>query len=146
MMNQTAGIGREKIFLSIISGIVLTMGFPVAGFSYAAWFALIFLLFAIRDTSVRHSFILGVFTGMVHFATLLYWLIGTMHFYGYLPWWLSVIIFIPLVFYLSLYVAVFAGLVRFFCSGSFFSLFLIPYICFYRISLGVDWLYSVRTS
>ncbi len=126
MMIQTAGLGREKIFLSIISGIALTMGFPLVGFSYAAWVALAFLLFAIRDTTVRNSLILGVLAGMVHFATLLYWLIGTMNIYGYLPLWLSVIIFIPLVFYLSLYVAVFAGMVRTFCSGSFFSLFLIP--------------------
>lgn len=125
-MIQTAGIGREKIFLSIISGIALTMGFPLVGFSYAAWFALIFLLFAIRNISVRNSFILGVLTGMVHFATLLYWLIGTMNIYGYLSLWLSGIIFILLVFYLSLYVAAFAGLVSLFCSGSFFALFLIP--------------------
>lgn len=126
MTIQTAGIGREKIFLSIISGIALTIGFPVVGFSYAAWFALVFLLFAIRNTSARNSFILGGLTGIVHFATLLYWLVGTMNIYGYLPLWLSVILFIPLVFYLSLYVAVFAGMVRVFCSGSFFTLFLIP--------------------
>ena len=126
IMIQTADIGRKKIFLSIISGIFLTMGFPVVGVSYAAWGALTFLLFAIRDVSVRDSFLLGILTGMVHFATLLYWLIGTMNIYGYLPLWLSVLLFILLVFYLSLYVAVFAGIVRFFCFGSFFSLFLIP--------------------
>jgi apolipoprotein N-acyltransferase len=126
MMMQPAGIGREKIFLSIISGVALTIGFPVVGFSYAAWFALVFLLFAIRNTSVRHSIVLGGLTGMVHFAALLYWLVETMHIYGYLPLWLSVVLFIPLVFYLSLYVAAFAGMVRVFCSGSFFTLFLIP--------------------
>ncbi len=125
-MIQTPGISRGKILLSIISGIALTIVFPVAGFSYVAWVSLIFLLFAIRDTSVRDSLILGGLSGMVHFATLLYWLVGTMNIYGYLPLWLSVIIFIPLVFYLSLYVAAFAGLVSVFCSGSFFSLFLIP--------------------
>ena len=125
-MIQTTGIGREKIFLSIVSGVALTMGFPLVGFSYAAWVALTFLLFAIRDTSVWNSFILGMLAGMVHFATLLYWLIGTINIYGYLPLWLSVIIFISLVFYLSLYVAAFAGMVGFLCSGSVFSLFLIP--------------------
>jgi apolipoprotein N-acyltransferase len=79
MTIQTAGISRGKILLSVISGIVLTIGFPVAGYSYVAWFALIFLLFAIRDTSVRDSLILGGLSGMVHFATLLYWLVGTMN-------------------------------------------------------------------
>lgn len=126
MTIQMPGPGREKIFLSIISGIALTMGFPKFGFSGAAWVAFVCLLFAVRNVSVRHGFILGLVAGMVHFATLVYWLIGTMHIYGFLPLWLSVIIFIPLVFYLALYVAVFAGLVTGFCSGSFFSLFLIP--------------------
>jgi len=125
-MIQTTGISREKILLSIISGIALTMGLPVMGFSYIAWFALIFLLFAIRDTSVRDSFVLGGLSGMAHFASMLYWLVGTMNIYGYLPLWLSVIIFIPLVLYLSLYVVAFAGMVSVFCTGSFFSVFLIP--------------------
>lgn len=123
---QGAGIGREKVVLAVISGIALTLSFPKAGISWAAWVALTFLFFAIRNVNVRNSIVLGLVTGMVHFATMVYWLIGTMHIYGYLPLWLSVIIFVPLVFYLALYVAAFAGLVTVLCSSSILLLILAP--------------------
>ncbi|MEZ4602998.1 MAG: hypothetical protein R2861_06205 [Desulfobacterales bacterium] len=35
------------------------------------------LLFAVRDVSIRDSFILGLIAGMVYFATLLCWLVRT---------------------------------------------------------------------
>ena len=126
MKTQTAGIGRGNFFLAVISGIVLTSGFPKIGFSWGAWAGLTLLLFAIRNVSVRSSILLGMLTGMVHFGTLLYWLIGTMHLYGYLPLWLSLVIFILLTFYLSFYVALFSGLVRQLRAGPVISLFLIP--------------------
>ena len=124
-MVNTAGICRENFFFAILSGIALTISFPKLGISWAAWGALTGLLFAVRDVSIRDSFILGLITGMVHFATLLYWLVRTMHVYGYLPLWLSVIIFIPLVFYLALYIAAFTGLLTA-CGRGFGALFLMP--------------------
>ncbi len=126
MTLKTAGICREKIFLAAITGILLTLSFPQPGISYAAWGALVCLLFAIRDVSARDSFFLGLAAGMVHFATLLYWLIQTMHVYGFLPLWLSGIVFMLLVFYLALYVAVFSGLLTFCRQGPFFSFMMMP--------------------
>ncbi|PIP38334.1 MAG: apolipoprotein N-acyltransferase [Desulfobacterales bacterium CG23_combo_of_CG06-09_8_20_14_all_51_8] len=123
---QSMGINRITIGLSVLSGFLLTAAFPGIGWSLAAWVALVFLLAAIRKTSVREGFILGIVTGMAHFATLLYWLVGTMHIYGFLPIWLSGLIFILLVFYLSLYVGAFAALVGYFGSGSLLSLVTIP--------------------
>lgn len=102
------GLGREKIFLSVLSGVLLTIGFPLAGVSACAWFALSFLLVALRDATPRQGLILGLAAGFVHYITLLYWLVYTMHIYGYLPLWLSVIIFIPLVLYLASYIGIFA--------------------------------------
>ena len=119
-------MNQGKIILSIVSGIALTAGFPDIGFSYAAWVAFIFLFYAMRDLTPRQGFTFGLVAGFVHFATLLYWLVGTMHIYGYLPLWLSGIIFILLAFYLALYVAVFSGLVVFFCKGPAASLIMIP--------------------
>lgn len=120
------GINRATIGLSVLSGFLMTVAFPGIGFSIAAWVALVFLLAAIRKTDVREGFVLGVAAGMAHFATLLYFLVGTMHVYGYLPLWLSGLIFILLVFYLSLYVGAFGALVGYFGSGSIVSLFIIP--------------------
>jgi len=102
------GLGREKLFLSVLSGTLLTIGFPLAGVSACAWIALSFLLVALRDATPRQGFILGLTAGFVHYITLLYWLVSTMHVYGYLPLWLSVLIFIPLVLYLASYIGVFA--------------------------------------
>lgn len=119
-------MNQNKIILAIISGIALTAGFPGIGFSYAAWVAFVFLFYAMQDLSARQSFVLGLVTGFVHFATLLYWLVGTMHVYGYLPLWLSGMVFILLVFYLALYVAVFSWLIHLFCFGPVIALILVP--------------------
>jgi len=119
-------MNQKKIILAIVSGIALTAGFPGIGFSYAAWGAFVFLFYAVRDLSPRQGFTLGLVAGFVHFATLLYWLVGTMHIYGYLPLWLSGIIFILLALYLALYLAVFSGLVVLFCTGPAVSLIMIP--------------------
>lgn len=107
------GVSREQLGLSALSGIALTAAFPPVGMSLAAWIGLGFLLMSLRDAVPRQGFLLGLVAGAVHYATLLYWLVYTMHVYGYLPVWLSVLIFIPLVLYLSLYVGAFAWGVAF---------------------------------
>jgi apolipoprotein N-acyltransferase len=121
-----ATMNQSKIILAIVSGIALTAGFPGVGFSYAAWIAFVFLFYAMQDLSARQSFVLGLVAGFVHFATLLYWLVGTMHVYGYLPIWLSTMVFLLLVFYLALYMAVFLWLVRLFCFKPLVLMILAP--------------------
>ncbi|RJP84076.1 MAG: apolipoprotein N-acyltransferase [Desulfobacteraceae bacterium] len=126
MKTLPLGLGREKLFLSVLSGVFLTAGFPLTGISLASWFALSFLLVALRDTPPRQSFFLGLAAGSVHYMTLLYWLVSTINIYGYLPLWLSVVIFIPLAFYLSLYIGVFAWLVSFAGGSPGIALVLVP--------------------
>ena len=120
------GLGREKFFLSVLSGTLLTAGFPLAGVSPSAWFALSFLIVALRDATPRQGFILGLAAGSVHYITLLYWLVSTMHVYGYLPLWLSVLIFIPLVLYLSLYIGMFSWMVAFLGFSPGIALIIVP--------------------
>ncbi|MDA8403755.1 MAG: apolipoprotein N-acyltransferase [Desulfobacteraceae bacterium] len=120
------GLGREKLFLSVLSGVMLSAGFPLAGVSFAAWFALCFLIVALRDATPRQGFVLGLLAGGVHYTSLLYWLVSTMHIYGYLPLWLSVLIFIPLVFYLSFYTGVFAWMAASFGVSLWMALIVIP--------------------
>lgn len=96
--------------LAGVTGILLTAGFPVIGMACSAWGALVFLLFAIRDTGPRKSFMLGLLAGMVHYLTLVYWLAPTMRIYGYLPLSLSLLLLILLAVYLALYSAFFAFL------------------------------------
>ncbi|HMA85126.1 MAG TPA: apolipoprotein N-acyltransferase [Desulfosalsimonadaceae bacterium] len=99
-----------KIILAVLTGGLLTAGFPEMGVAYAAWGALVFLLFAIRDAGPRKSFMLGLLAGMVHYLSLIYWLVPTMRIYGYLPVSLSLLLLILLALYLAIYPAVFAFL------------------------------------
>jgi apolipoprotein N-acyltransferase len=80
------------------------------GLAYAAWGALVFLLFAIRDAGPRKSFMLGLLAGVVHYLSLIYWLVPTMRIYGYLPVSLSLVFLVLLALYLAIYPAVFACL------------------------------------
>ena len=83
-------IGKTEIFLAVLSGILMSAAFPNIGFSWAAWFAMVPLLVAMRHQSWGNSFRLGFITGLAHYFTLMYWLVHTMRTYGYLPWYLSV--------------------------------------------------------
>jgi apolipoprotein N-acyltransferase len=112
--------------LSACSGLLLTAAFPAVGWSYTAWIALVFLLWAVRDLSVKQSFAAGFAAGLVHYLTLLYWLVHTMHTYGYLPIWLSALVLCLLAVYLALYPAVFAALVVWLRPGPIWALILFP--------------------
>ncbi|MCK4468830.1 MAG: hypothetical protein KAU60_10800, partial [Desulfobacterales bacterium] len=91
---QTQKINKLKLCLAILSGLLLTGSFPKAGISLLAWFALVPLLIALTNLSPKRGFILGLIAGLVHYLTLLYWLVYTMHTYGHLPLLLCVFILI----------------------------------------------------
>jgi apolipoprotein N-acyltransferase len=115
-----------KILLSAASGILLTISFPDAGLSWAAWFAIVPLLVAVKDVKPSQSFRLGLLSGLVHYLTLLYWLSYTMQTYGHLPVYLSVPVLFLLSFYLALYMALFSGLLALIPKGSIAYFFMIP--------------------
>lgn len=101
--------GKKNIFTAALSGLLLTGAFPKIGLSWLAWFALVPLLFAIRDQSAGMGFRLGFIAGLVHFLSLLYWLVPVMRTYGYLPAYLSVSVLFLFAAFLALFTASFAA-------------------------------------
>ncbi|MGD9412928.1 MAG: apolipoprotein N-acyltransferase, partial [Desulfobacterales bacterium] len=83
---------RTNMLLAAFSGLLLTGAFPKIGWDWLAWFALVPLLAAISNLSVGQSFRIGFITGLVHYLSLLYWVVPVMITYGYLPLYLSVAI------------------------------------------------------
>jgi len=110
-MTDTRPIDRSKLFLALLSGVLLTAAFPRTGWFWIVWAALVPLLLALRDVTVKDGFRLGWITGMVHTTGLIYWLVHTMSAYGHLPLYLSVGVLLLFSAYLSLYPALFCALI-----------------------------------
>jgi apolipoprotein N-acyltransferase len=90
-------------------GLLLTAAFPKLSLDMLVWVALVPILFFLRDLSAKKGFRIGFTAGLVHYLTLLYWLVGTMDTYGQLPFVLSVSILFCLAAYLALYFALFCA-------------------------------------
>lgn len=99
---------KSKWLPAIIGGLMLTAAFPKTGFSLLAWIALVPLLVSLRGADGGHAFRVGWVFGLVHYLTLLYWVVFTMRIYGYLPWWQCVSLLVLLAAYLSIYPGLFA--------------------------------------
>lgn len=99
---------REKIWLAVLSGLLLTGSFPKFGSCWVAWVAMIPLLLAIRNLPAGRRFRLGLLTGLVHYLTLTYWLTITMEAYGGLNVYASIGVLCLLAVYLALYVGIFS--------------------------------------
>lgn len=104
-------MSRKKILLAALSGLALTASFPPSKLDWMAWFALVPLLKSFADESPPHAFFLGFVGGLVHYLTLLYWIVPTLKNYGYLSFLTSVLILLLLCLYLALYLAVFSYLI-----------------------------------
>ncbi len=90
--------------LAIISGSLLFLAHPKAGFSFLAFFALGLVFEAIKVS--RQGFRLGFIFGFVYFWGLLYWLINVMMDFGGLPFLAAVGVLSLLAAYLALYLAI----------------------------------------
>lgn len=99
---------KTHILLAAISGLLLTASFPKIGLDWLAWIALVPLLAALADLSARESFRIGFIAGLVHYLTLLYWVVPVMRTYGYLPWYLSIAILFLFAAVLALFPAFFS--------------------------------------
>jgi len=84
---------------SLLSGLLLSAAFPRPDFAAAAWFALVPLLLVMN----RHPFRSGFATGVGFFGPVLYWLNIVMTTYGMMHPLLSVVAYMLLVAYLSLF-------------------------------------------
>ncbi len=100
---------KKNIVWAALSGVLLTCAFPKIGWDWLAWIALVPLLYALKDLSAARGFRMGFITGLVHFLSLLYWLVPVMRTYGYLPAFLSVSVLFLLAAFLALFIALFSA-------------------------------------
>ncbi len=94
-------MSRRAFLLALLSGLLLAASFPPLDIGWLAWVAFVPLLIAIDGVSSQRAFALGYLAGAAAFVPILAW----MRVFGILAW-------VLLAAYLSLYPAVFAGLVR----------------------------------
>lgn len=98
------------VWLALGSGLLLFLSFPGAvGLWPFAWVALVPLIMAVRNTGPAAAARLGLLAGMVHYVSLLYWIIIVLGKYGNLPLLVSV----PALFLLALYMS---GYLALFCT------------------------------
>ena len=96
-------------FLAAVSGILLTLAFPGPGLDWLSWIAMVPLMVTIHTMPPKQAFYIGLVAGMVHFLSLLYWIVPTIQTYGGIPLVLSFSVLLLLCFYLSLYVGLFCA-------------------------------------
>jgi len=95
----------KKIILCILSSALLLLSFPKPSLWPVAFFALIPMLFAVNKEKPVKSFILGIFTGIVAYCGILYWLVPTFSAAGE-----PKITGLAVLLLLSLYLAIYYGL------------------------------------
>ncbi len=98
--------------------------------------ALVPLLFVLRGVTARKAALCGLVCGLVHFTSLLYWIVIVLGKYGGLAWFISIPALLLLALYMSLYFALFALLARFILLAfpAAVSLWLLP-----ALWVGIDW-------
>lgn len=103
---QTSSIKSSHYLLAVLTGLLIALAFPSAGFSFLAFVALIPLLISLEGKSPWAAFRLGWLSGFTAYAGLLYWLVIVMGQYGHLPLYLAISLWLLL----SAWLAVFYGL------------------------------------
>lgn len=113
-MKITWGLNNRIVlyFPALLTGVCLTMSFPNTGLFMIAWVALIPLMISVSTQTPRQAFFSGLCAGMVHYLSLIYWLVQTLEVYGGLHWVLAYACLVLLSFYLALYLGVFCALFR----------------------------------
>jgi apolipoprotein N-acyltransferase len=103
-------VSTKKIAFAMISGLILTASFSPSPLDWLVWFALVPLLRSLHNESPTHAFLLGFIAGVVHYLTLIYWIVPTLQNYGYLNFLTSCGALLLLCLYLALYPALFSYL------------------------------------
>ena len=119
---------KKKIYLCLLSAILLIASFPKPSLWPVAFFALIPMLLAIKKEKPVKAFLLGTFTGTVAYCGILYWLVTTFSAAGE-----PKIIGFTVLLLLSSYLAIYYGL---FCLfSSLFTLRSSLFLAFFWVSL-----------
>jgi len=117
---------KKNILLAAASGLLLTSCFPKVGWDPVAWAALIPLLYGLKDQQAGGAFRLGFAAGLVHFFSLLYWLVPVMNTYGYLPLYLGISVLFLFAAVLAVFIALFAAAVSLLATTPARALITIP--------------------
>jgi apolipoprotein N-acyltransferase len=102
----------SAIFFSILSGLLLSAGFPKPAMFYLSWAALVPLLYAIGKKTGKQAFALGCICGLAHSLTCLFWIHHAIYHYGGFSLAVSVLILLLLCCIMALYPAFFALLAQ----------------------------------
>ena len=92
-----------------VSGLLLAASFPTIQFHFLAWFALVPLLIALKNSSVKNALWTGGITGLVYFAGTVHWVTNSVHFYGNVPLVPASLVTLLLCAYLAIYPALFGA-------------------------------------
>ncbi|MEA2101129.1 MAG: apolipoprotein N-acyltransferase [Thermodesulfobacteriota bacterium] len=98
----------KRILLAGLSGLLYALSFPPCDLYYLAWVCLVPLFIAIQGVSGKKAFFMGLVSGIVAWAGIIYWIACVMYFHGGLGIFLSCLVLFALICYLSLYFGVFA--------------------------------------
>jgi len=104
-------ISIKNVLLAGLSGLMLTASFAPINLDWIAWISLIPLLMSLENKSRSEAFKIGLFTGLFHYLTLIYWIVTVLSHYGNISLILSLSALLLLSLYLSLYIAFFALIV-----------------------------------
>jgi apolipoprotein N-acyltransferase len=86
---------KNSLFLSVLSGVLVFLSFETYRIVILSFFfPLVFNFLAFQDKSPRENFLLGFVTSFTVMLGGFYWVTYVIHEFGYLPWWLSFLIFI----------------------------------------------------
>ncbi len=116
------------ILLSVLSGLLLSAGFPKPAMFYLAWVAFVPLLYAVYGKSGKKAFGLGYLCGLVHSVTCLYWIDYAIYHFGGFSFVLSWLILLLLCAIMAVYPAVFALAAQKFESFPFLYVFGLPFV------------------
>jgi len=107
-------VSQRRMLLAALSGGLLFFSFPKFGYSLVAWFALVPLFYALKESTPAEGFQSGFIAGMIANTGILYWISYVVVQYGGLPPYVGIAVMLLLSAYLSIYTACFAAGVVFF--------------------------------
>ena len=106
----TEGLTLVRYLGIVASASLLVLIFPSAGLGFLAWVALVPVLLALDGLTPRVAFTTGFLTWLFAKGGTIYWLVYTMHHYGYINIVASVLIYLLLVSFIAvLWGLVFCG-------------------------------------
>ncbi|MHB8828888.1 MAG: apolipoprotein N-acyltransferase [Syntrophales bacterium] len=119
---------QKRMLLAALAGCLLFFSFPKFGNGLVAWFALVPLFYALKESTPAEGLRTGFITGMIANTGILYWISYVVVQYGGLPIYVGIAVMLLLSAYLSIYTGLFAAGVVFFRKRGGDSLLIAPLV------------------